>query len=67
MHHYRAEHWVVVAVLVKVTNNEKTYLCWRPEDRRQSTYIILGQDTYIHSPENPVDTPLLEMIEVQNW
>ena len=57
MHHHRAEHWVVVAGVAKVTNDEKTYLV----EEDQSTYIPLG---HIHSLENPGDTPL-EMIEVQ--
>ncbi|NOH34618.1 mannose-1-phosphate guanylyltransferase/mannose-6-phosphate isomerase [Vibrio chagasii] len=57
MHHHRAEHWVVVAGVAKVTNDEKTYLV----EEDQSTYIPLG---HIHSLENPGDAPL-EMIEVQ--
>lgn len=57
MHHHRAEHWVVVAGVAKVTNDEKTYLV----EEDQSTYIPLG---HIHSLENPGDNPL-EMIEVQ--
>ncbi|WP_373954772.1 mannose-1-phosphate guanylyltransferase/mannose-6-phosphate isomerase [Vibrio pomeroyi] len=57
MHHHRAEHWVVVAGIAKVTNDEKTYLV----EEDQSTYIPLG---HVHSLENPGDSPL-EMIEVQ--
>lgn len=57
MHHHRAEHWVVVAGVAKVTNDEKTYLV----EEDQSTYIPLG---HVHSLENPGDSPL-EMIEVQ--
>lgn len=57
MHHHRAEHWVVVAGIAKVTNNERTYLI----EEDQSTYIPLG---HVHSLENPGDSPL-EMIEVQ--
>ncbi|PTO97244.1 mannose-1-phosphate guanylyltransferase/mannose-6-phosphate isomerase [Vibrio sp. 10N.286.48.B8] len=57
MHHHRAEHWVVVAGIAKVTNDEKTYLV----EEDQSTYIPLG---HVHSLENPGDS-LLEMIEVQ--
>ncbi|WP_146442621.1 mannose-1-phosphate guanylyltransferase/mannose-6-phosphate isomerase [Vibrio kanaloae] len=57
MHHHRAEHWVVVAGIAKVTNDEKTYLV----EEDQSTYIPLG---HVHSLENPGELPL-EMIEVQ--
>ncbi|MFI3276900.1 mannose-1-phosphate guanylyltransferase/mannose-6-phosphate isomerase [Vibrio sp.] len=57
MHHHRAEHWVVVAGVAKVTNDEKTYLV----EEDQSTYIPLG---HVHSLENPGELPL-EMIEVQ--
>ncbi|MCG9542661.1 mannose-1-phosphate guanylyltransferase/mannose-6-phosphate isomerase [Vibrio sp. Isolate33] len=57
MHHHRAEHWVVVAGIAKVTNDEKTYLV----EEDQSTYIPLG---HVHSLENPGGLPL-EMIEVQ--
>ncbi|MBL19240.1 MAG: mannose-1-phosphate guanylyltransferase/mannose-6-phosphate isomerase [Flavobacteriaceae bacterium] len=57
-HHHRAEHWVVVRGVAKVTNGEKTFLL----SENESTYIPLGS---IHSLENPGKTPL-EMIEVQS-
>ena len=58
MHHHRAEHWIVVSGMARVTNGEKTYLV----TENQSTYIPVGQ---VHSLENPgvID---LELIEVQS-
>jgi mannose-1-phosphate guanylyltransferase len=58
MHHYRSEHWIVVAGIAKVTNGEKEFLVRENE----STYIPIGQ---IHALENPGVLPL-ELIEVQS-
>jgi mannose-1-phosphate guanylyltransferase len=58
MHHHRAEHWIVVSGIAKVTNGENTFLVAENE----STYIPIGQ---IHALENPGVLPL-EMIEVQS-
>jgi len=58
MHHHRAEHWIVVSGLAKVTNGDKTFLVTENE----STYIPIG---VIHSLENPGVLPL-EIIEVQS-
>jgi mannose-1-phosphate guanylyltransferase/mannose-6-phosphate isomerase len=58
MHHYRAEHWIVVKGTAKVTNGENVFLL----EENQSTYIPVGVK---HRLENlgKVD---LEMIEVQS-
>ncbi len=58
MHHHRAEHWVVVSGIAKVTNGDKTLML----SENESTYIPLG---VIHSLENPGNVPL-EIIEVQS-
>lgn len=58
MHHHRAEHWIVVSGIAKVTNGEKTFLLYENE----STYIPVG---VIHALENPGVLPL-EVIEVQS-
>lgn len=58
MHHYRAEHWVVVAGIARVTNGEETFLL----SENQSTYIPVG---VVHSLENP-GAQVLEIIEVQS-
>tara|TARA_R110001583_G_scaffold118774_1_gene270234 strand:+ start:1102 stop:1827 length:726 start_codon:yes stop_codon:yes gene_type:complete len=58
MHHYRAEHWVVVSGMAKVQNGDKEI--WLTEN--ESTYISVG---VIHALENPSDLPL-EIIEVQS-
>lgn len=58
MHHHRAEHWVVVTGIAKVTNGDETFLL----SENQSTYIPVG---VVHSLENPGKTPL-EIIEVQS-
>ena len=58
MHHHRAEHWVVVSGIAKVTNGKKQFLL----SENQSTYIPLG---VVHSLENPGKTPL-EIIEIQS-
>jgi len=58
MHHHRAEHWVVVSGIAKVTNGDKTFIL----SENESTYIPLGA---IHALENP-GKDLLEIIEVQS-
>ena len=57
MHHYRAEHWVVVSGVAKVTNGDDTFLLTKNE----STYIPVG---VVHALENAADVPL-EIIEIQ--
>lgn len=57
-HHHRAEHWVVVSGMAKVTKGEETILL----SENQSTYIPLGE---IHALENPGKVPL-ELIEIQS-
>ncbi|WP_236559710.1 mannose-1-phosphate guanylyltransferase/mannose-6-phosphate isomerase [Colwellia sp. 20A7] len=57
-HQHRAEHWVIVSGIAKVTlNGEITIL-----KENQSTYIPIGA---VHALENPGLLPL-EMIEVQS-
>jgi len=58
MHHHRAEHWVVVSGLAKVTNGDETFLL----SENQSTYIPVGA---VHALENPGKLPL-EIIEIQS-
>ena len=58
MHHHRAEHWIVVKGIAKVTNGEDVFLL----EENQSTYIPIGVK---HRLENPGKTDL-EMIEVQS-
>lgn len=58
MHHHRAEHWVVVKGIARVTCGEKTF----DLHENQSTFIPLGQK---HRLENPGAEPL-EIIEVQS-
>lgn len=58
MHHHRAEHWIVVSGVARVTNGNKTYLV----TENQSTYIPVGE---VHALENPGVIPL-ELIEVQS-
>jgi len=57
-HRRRAEHWVVVRGIAKVTRKDKTFRLRQNE----STYIPLGVR---HRLENPGSTPL-EMVEVQS-
>ncbi len=57
-HHHRAEHWIVVKGVAKVTRDEETFLLRENE----STYIPLGA---VHRLENPGKTQL-ELIEVQS-
>lgn len=58
LHHQRAEHWIVVKGVAKVTKDEETCLL----QENQSTYIPIGAK---HRLENP-GTEDLEMIEVQS-
>ncbi len=58
MHHHRAEHWVVVKGMARVTCNDKVYMLGENE----STYIPFGAK---HRLENPGKIPL-ELIEVQS-
>ena len=58
MHHHRAEHWVVVSGVARVTNGDETFLLGENE----STYIPIG---VVHALENPGRLPL-EIIEVQS-
>ncbi len=57
-HHHRAEHWIVVKGVAKVTRGEESFLLRENE----STYIPLGA---VHRLENPGKT-MLELIEVQS-
>ena len=58
MHHHRAEHWVVVKGIAKVTRGDEVVLL----RENQSTYIPIGTK---HRLENPGTIPL-EIIEVQS-
>lgn len=58
MHHYRAEHWIVVKGTARVTKGEEVFLL----EENQSTYIPIGVK---HRLENPGKSDL-EMIEVQS-
>ena len=58
MHHHRAEHWIVVSGVAKVTNGDKTFELTENE----STYIPVG---VVHALENPGKVDL-ELIEVQS-
>jgi mannose-1-phosphate guanylyltransferase/mannose-6-phosphate isomerase len=58
MHHHRAEHWIVVKGIAKVTKGEEEVLL----SENQSIYIPLGVK---HRLENPGKTNL-EIIEVQS-
>lgn len=58
MHKHRAEHWIVVSGVAKVTRGDEEFLL----SVNESTYIPLGA---IHSLENPGKVPL-ELIEVQS-
>jgi mannose-1-phosphate guanylyltransferase / mannose-6-phosphate isomerase len=56
-HQYRAEHWVVVKGVAKVTNGDETFTL----SKDQSTYIPIGAK---HRLANNTDE-ILELIEVQ--
>jgi len=59
MHHYRAEHWVVVKGQAEVQNDDQILLL----QENQSTYIPSGVK---HALRNPSDTEPLDIIEVQS-
>ena len=56
-HNHRAEHWVVVEGVARVTNGEKTF----DMSANQSTYIPIRKK---HRLENLKDEPL-RLVEVQ--
>jgi mannose-1-phosphate guanylyltransferase len=58
MHHYRAEHWVVVSGTAEITNGDSTYVL----NENESTFIAVGQR---HALKNLGSVPL-EIIEVQS-
>ena len=58
MHHYRAEHWIVVKGIAEITNGDQVLTLIE----NQSTYIPQGQT---HRLANPGSEPL-EIIEVQS-
>jgi mannose-1-phosphate guanylyltransferase len=58
MHHHRAEHWIVVSGIAKVTKGDEELLL----NENQSTYIPVGM---VHALENPGKQPL-ELIEIQS-
>jgi mannose-1-phosphate guanylyltransferase/mannose-6-phosphate isomerase len=58
MHNHRAEHWIVVAGIARVTRGEDVMTL----SANESTYIPLG---VMHRLENP-GTVDLEVIEVQS-
>ena len=58
MHHHRAEHWVVVRGIARVTRNDDVF----DLNENESTFIPLGAK---HRLENPGSEPL-EIIEVQS-
>jgi mannose-1-phosphate guanylyltransferase / mannose-6-phosphate isomerase len=58
MHHHRAEHWVVVEGVARVTRDEETFLL----NENESVFIPQGAK---HRLENPGPAPL-RLIEVQS-
>ena len=58
MHHHRAEHWIVVRGIARVTRGDETFIL----AENQSTYI---PQRVRHRLENPGTAPL-ELIEVQS-
>ena len=58
MHHHRAEHWIVVSGMAKVTCGAEEFLI----SENEPTYIPIGS---IHALENPGKV-ILELIEVQS-
>lgn len=57
-HHHRAEHWVVVRGIARVTRGEEVFIL----QENESAFIPLG---VIHRLENPGKIPL-EIIEIQS-
>jgi len=58
LHRHRAEHWVVVKGIARITRGEEVFLLAENE----STFIPVGT---VHRIENPGDEPL-QIIEVQS-
>jgi mannose-1-phosphate guanylyltransferase / mannose-6-phosphate isomerase len=58
MHRHRAEHWVVVKGIARITRGEDVFLL----SENESTYIPVGT---VHRIENPGSEPL-QIIEVQS-
>lgn len=58
LHHFRAEHWIVVKGRARVIRGDETY----EVNANESTFIPLGT---VHCLENP-DKEDLEMIEIQS-
>lgn len=58
LHYHRAEHWIVVKGVARVTNGDEVFIL----EKNQSTYIPIGVK---HRLENLGQTDL-EMIEVQS-
>jgi mannose-1-phosphate guanylyltransferase/mannose-6-phosphate isomerase len=58
LHHHRAEHWVVVQGVARVTCGDKVFTL----QENESTFIPLGEK---HRLENPGEVPL-RLIEVQS-
>ena len=58
LHHHRAEHWVVVSGVARITCGERVFML----EENQSTYIPVGEK---HRIENPGKIPL-HVIEVQS-
>ena len=58
LHHHRAEHWIVVSGVARITRGDEVFLL----EENQSTYIPLGVR---HRIENPGKIPL-HIIEVQS-
>lgn len=58
MHHHRAEHWIVVSGMARVTKGEQTFIV----KENESTFIPLET---IHALENP-GIRALELIEIQS-
>ena len=57
-HRHRAEHWVVVKGIARITRGDDVFLL----SENESTYIPVGT---VHRIENPGDEPL-QIIEVQS-
>ncbi len=57
-HHHRAEHWIVVSGIARVTKGDKMFFLTENE----STYIPIQE---VHALENPGTTDL-ELIEIQS-
>jgi len=58
IHHYRAEHWIVVSGQAKVTKGEEVFLV----NQNESVYISIDERHALENPSNDI----LEIIEVQS-